>query len=82
MDYDESNINDVFVALETSKEGLASEDAKIRLEKYGINELEEKQKVTPLKVLLSQFADFIVWILFAAAIISLVIGETINFWVI
>ncbi len=82
MDYDKSNINDIFAALETSKEGLSSEDAIIRLEKYGINELEEKQKVTPLKVLLNQFADFIVWILFAAAIISLMIGETINFWVI
>ena len=82
MDYDKSDINDVFAALETSKEGLSFEDAKIRLEKYGINELEEKQKVTPLKVLLNQFADFIVWILFAAAIISLMIGETINFWVI
>lgn len=82
MDYDKSDINDIFAALETSKEGLTSEDAIIRLEKYGINELEEKQKVTPLKVLLNQFADFIVWILFAAAIISLMIGETINFWVI
>ncbi|HJH28646.1 MAG TPA: cation-transporting P-type ATPase [Methanosarcinaceae archaeon] len=82
MDYNKSDINDVFAALETSKEGLSFEDAKIRLEKYGINELEEKQKVTPLKVLLNQFADFIVWILFAAAIISLMIGETINFWVI
>ncbi len=82
MDYDKSDINDIFAALETSKEGLSSEDATIRLEKYGINELEEKQKVTPLKVLLNQFADFIVWILFAAAIISLMIGETINFWVI
>ncbi len=82
MDYGKSDINDVFAALETSKEGLSFEDAKIRLEKYGINELEEKQKVTPLKVLLNQFADFIVWILFAAAIISLMIGETINFWVI
>lgn len=82
MDYGESNINDVFASLETSKEGLTSEDAAIRFEKYGSNELEEKQKITPLKVLLNQFADFIVWILFAAAIISLMIGETINFWVI
>ncbi|MDO9517038.1 MAG: cation-translocating P-type ATPase [Methanosarcinaceae archaeon] len=82
MDYDELNIDDVFVALETSKEGLAPEDATKRLEKYGTNELEEKQKITPLKVLLNQFGDFIVWILFAAAMISLAIGETINFGVI
>ncbi|MDF1533084.1 MAG: cation-translocating P-type ATPase [Methanosarcinaceae archaeon] len=82
MDYDKSNINDVFMALDASKKGLTSENAKNRLEKYGTNELEEKQKITPLKVLLSQFVNFIVWVLFAAAIISLVIGETINFWVI
>ncbi|HJH31076.1 MAG TPA: cation-translocating P-type ATPase [Methanosarcinaceae archaeon] len=82
MDYDQSNINDLFLALGTSKIGLSSEDASNRLEKYGPNELEEKQKITPLKVLLNQFANFIVWVLFAAAIISLLIGETINFWVI
>ncbi len=82
MDYDRSNIDDVFVDLETSKEGLSFEDATLRLKKYGINELEEKQKITAMKVLLSQFANFIIWVLFAAAIISLVIGETINFWVI
>ncbi|MGP8320246.1 MAG: cation-translocating P-type ATPase [Methanosarcinaceae archaeon] len=82
MDYDQSNIDDVFVALDTSKDGLASEDANNRLEKYGPNELEEKQKITPLKVFLNQFSNFIVWVLLAAAIISLIIGETINFGVI
>jgi magnesium-transporting ATPase (P-type) len=47
----------------------------IKLEKYGFNELEEKRKITALKILLRQFANFIVWVLFAAAMISLIVGE-------
>ena len=68
--------------LKSSKNGLTEEEVKKRLEKYGFNELKEKRKITPFKVLLRQFANFIVWVLLAAAVISLFIGEILNFWVI
>lgn len=57
--------------LSTSRhEGLTSELATERLSKYGKNELEEKKGRTPLRILLSQFNDFMIWILIAAAFIS------------
>lgn len=82
MQYENSNIKEVFGKLKSSKNGLTEEEVEKRLEKYGLNELKEKRKVTPLKVLLRQFTNFIVWVLFAAALISLLIGEILNFWVI
>ncbi|AKB86226.1 cation-transporting P-type ATPase [Methanococcoides methylutens] len=82
MDYENADIDSVLADLKSSKEGLSEEEAAKRLLEYGFNELEEKTKVTPLKVLIRQFANFIVWVLLAAAIMSLTIDEIVNFWVI
>ena len=76
------NVNEVFDKLKSSKIGLTKKEAEKRLKKYGFNELKEKKKITFLKILLRQFTNFIVWVLFAAAIISFFIGETISFWAI
>jgi Ca2+-transporting ATPase len=64
------------------KQGLSEVEAKKRLETDGFNELKEKREITSLKVLLRQFTNFIVYILLAAAIISLFIREAFNFWAI
>lgn len=82
MDYETSDLSNVFQELGSSTSGLTEEEAENRLEKYGFNELEEKRKITALKILVRQFANFIVWVLFAAAMISLIVGEELNFWVI
>ena len=82
MKYENSNIREVFGKLKGSKNGLTEKEVEKRLKKYGFNELKEKNKTTPFKVLLRQFTNFIVWVLFAAAIISLLIEEILNFWVI
>src|SRR3989339_317502 len=50
--------------------GLASDEARARLQKYGPNQLKEKKPISPLSIFLSQFQDFIVWILIAAALVS------------
>ena len=62
--------------------GLTGKEAIKALEKHGYNELKKKISFTGLAVFLRQFANFIVWILVAAAVISYGIGEVINFWVI
>jgi len=64
------------------KRGLSQEEAKIRLERYGFNELKKKRKFIFLKILLSQLSNLIIWVLFAAAIVSFLINEIISFWVI
>jgi len=54
--------------------GLTLEEAQVRLQKYGRNELVRTSKVHPLKILLSQFTSPLIIILIAAAIISFSIG--------
>ncbi|MFH0836125.1 MAG: cation-translocating P-type ATPase [Candidatus Micrarchaeota archaeon] len=68
--------------LDSGSNGLSEAEVKTRLEKEGFNELKEKSKVTPLKVFLRQFTNFILWVLFAAALISYFIGETLSFLVV
>ncbi|WMW21954.1 cation-transporting P-type ATPase [Methanolobus mangrovi] len=75
-------IEEIFTDLESSETGLSNQEALERLQKYGKNELEEKEKTTALKVFAGQFVNLIVWVLMAAAVISLIINETIDFWVI
>jgi P-type Ca2+ transporter type 2C len=50
--------------------GLSESDAEKRIEELGFNMLEEKKSKSPFKIFLSQFNDFMIWILIAAAIIS------------
>jgi P-type Ca2+ transporter type 2C len=77
-DYYTKPISEVFSALGTSDKGLTEEEAAKRLKEYGPNELKEGKKISPLKIFLSQFADFIVWILIAAIAISMFLGEWVE----
>ncbi|MDA0524772.1 cation-translocating P-type ATPase [Methanococcoides alaskense] len=82
MVYENTDIESVFAEVDSSRSGLSETDVKKRLEVSGFNELQEKAKITPAKVLLRQFTNFIVWVLLAAAVISLMIDEVVNFGVI
>jgi len=56
-------------------EGLSSAEAKTRLEKFGCNELAEKEKPAWWKRFLAQFQDFMVLVLLGATLISAFLGE-------
>lgn len=58
-----------------SKSGLSENQVKENLDKFGYNQLTEKQKQTILQVFLSQFKDLLVIILIIAAIISAATGN-------
>jgi len=58
--------------------GLTSQEAQARLAKHGFNELMERPRPGFLKMLWDQFGDFLVRILFVAAIVSLSLGEVID----
>lgn len=58
--------------------GLSSKEAEKRLQKFGPNQLPEQKRVSPLKLLISQFSSFIVWTLIAAAFIAGFLGEWID----
>ncbi|WP_244834858.1 calcium-translocating P-type ATPase, PMCA-type [Clostridium sp. BJN0001] len=55
--------------------GLSTSEAEKRLKKFGLNELRSKKKTSALKIFISQFNDFIVWVLIAATVISGIIGD-------
>ena len=56
--------------------GLTTKEAEKRIENFGLNELEHKSKASAIKIFLSQFNDFMVWVLIAATVISGIIGDT------
>lgn len=55
--------------------GLTKEEAEKRLKRYGPNQLQRKKSISPIQIFLSQFNDFMVWVLLAATIISGLLGE-------
>lgn len=67
--------NEVLERYSTFRTGLSPEEARNRLERYGENKLAEGRKKTALEVFIDQFKDLIVWILIAAAVISILSGQ-------
>lgn len=60
--------------LETSLEGLSSEEANLRLTKFGYNELKKRKKTSVLQIFSDQFRNIFVLMLIGAIIISVIIG--------
>ena len=61
-----------------AEEGLSSEEAQRRLEKYGPNELEETPPISFWQMLGEQFNNFVVILLIVAAVISALLGDYIE----
>ncbi|NLG81907.1 MAG: calcium-translocating P-type ATPase, SERCA-type [Bacilli bacterium] len=55
--------------------GLTEAEAERRLQEYGENKLKEKPKKSILTLLLSQLNDYLIYVLLAATLITLIIGE-------
>jgi len=66
---------DVTNRLQSSGNGLASDEARNRLEQFGPNELIEKKRKSWVMMFLDQFKDFMILVLIAAAVIAGVLGE-------
>ncbi len=58
--------------------GLTSEEAKKRSEQYGQNRLEGGKEKSIIQMMLEQLKDFLVIILMIAAVISIVLGESLE----
>lgn len=73
--FEKKTADQVFSELGSLVEGLTSEEARKRLERDGENILKEKEPPTSLQLFLSQLKDPMIYVLFAAAIISVVLKE-------
>jgi len=78
VNYYNISVSETIKALNTSEKGLTEEEAGQRLGKHGINELEKREKISPFQILIRQFTSCIVFILLAALVISLLIGEKLD----
>jgi Ca2+-transporting ATPase len=73
---------DVISALGSDTNGLKEEEVKVRLNRFGYNELEREKRASSLGVFLRQFKNVLVIILMAAASISVAVGEVLDAMVI
>ncbi|MBI3954438.1 cation-transporting P-type ATPase [Candidatus Collierbacteria bacterium] len=62
--------------------GLSQKEAERRLKIFGLNEIEEKNGVNFIEILLDQVRSPLVYILILAALFSLWLNEMADFWVI
>lgn len=82
MDFYKLTDKDVFKELKTTEKGLSDSEAKTRLDEYGPNKIESGKKISPFMIFLSQFNNPVVWVLIGAAIISGILGEIVDLYVI
>lgn len=69
------DVDEVFKTIETSKNGLSTEQANQRIEKLGQNLFEEKKSASKLMVFINQFKNPITMILIFAAILSIFLKD-------
>lgn len=55
--------------------GLSTEEVEKRKQQYGLNQLQGKKKKTILQMILAQLNDVLIYILIAAAVISVILDE-------
>ncbi|MHA1844512.1 MAG: cation-translocating P-type ATPase [Promethearchaeota archaeon] len=68
-------IDEIENQLNTSiEQGLTEEEVFKRLEKYGLNELVQKKRITAWQIFINQFKDFLIYLLLFAILISIIVG--------
>ncbi|QPK65584.1 cation-translocating P-type ATPase [Methylomonas sp. LL1] len=60
------------------QQGLAVEEAKNRLARYGQNKLHKGKRFSALVIFISQFKSLVIWVLIGAAVVSVALGEVID----
>lgn len=79
MDWHKMSEKEVLDTLKSDpKKGLSKDQAQKKLEEYGANELEEKEKRSFLSKLKDQLLDPMIIILMVAALISIFVGEGVD----
>ncbi|HSO88208.1 MAG TPA: HAD-IC family P-type ATPase, partial [Draconibacterium sp.] len=58
--------------------GLSEDEAKVRLEKFGANQLISKKKKNIFQLFVAQLREWLIYILLAAVVITLIMGEYID----
>jgi P-type Ca2+ transporter type 2C len=73
---------DTVANLKTSPDGLTAAEASRRLEQHGYNQMEEQKRKPWWRMVLEQLTDFMILVLIAASIISGVLGDITDTFII
>ncbi|MEF8881160.1 MAG: cation-transporting P-type ATPase [Halapricum sp.] len=65
---------EIYEILESSPDGLSRAEARSRLQAFGPNEVEDIESPSMLSIFLEQFQDNLIYLLMAAAILSVAVG--------
>jgi len=68
----------IYERFATKKQGLSQEEAEARLKQYGPNQLKREDKIKVIKLIFSQINSSVVYILIAAFLISVFLGEKLD----
>lgn len=71
-------IDDILAQLDSSREGITSEEAKIRLSHYGLNQLKVTKHRSSLIRFFSQFHNALIYILIIAACATFLLGKYLD----
>ncbi|MFD1564250.1 cation-translocating P-type ATPase [Haloarchaeobius amylolyticus] len=71
-------LEDVYAGLETSDQGLESDEAQTRLEREGPNEIEAEDGTSPLRILLEQYSSALIWVLIVAAVVMAAVDHLLD----
>ncbi len=72
------SIQETFDVLESKNQGLTAHEAERRLDQYGPNQFGEGKRTSRFEILLAQIKNPLVYVLMAAALISLIAGKNID----
>ena len=70
MAWHDRSIDEILEDLGSSRKGLNDQEASSKLEENGLNAIESGEEISPLKIFLSQFQNFLIYLLIGAALIS------------
>ena len=73
--YHNRSVPETLDALAVTWQGLNAEEVRIRTEKYGKNKIPEPAGKSLLAIFISQFLNPLIYILIAAALVSIAIGD-------
>lgn len=74
----QKSIQEVLSDFDASRNGLTSFQVDDRQKQYGLNEMDQQEKESPLQIFLSQFKDLLVIVLIVAGFISMATGEIVS----
>jgi Ca2+-transporting ATPase len=78
MGWHTETIESVYDELDTATEGLTDEQARERRAEWGPNEITTGHGRGPLRIFLAQFSSALIWVLLAAAAVSVAIGHLVD----